>query len=71
MEFDGKILCPSREELDLTSCEEVFSWFKKYKPDIVIIAAAKVGGILANYKYPFSFISENLRIQQNNIDFHQ
>ena len=58
----------SRSELDLTSYEKVFEWFKQNKPKVVIIAAAKVGGILANKKYPFDFISENLRIQQNIIE---
>lgn len=58
----------SRSELDLTSYEKVFSWFKKNKPKVVIIAAAKVGGIYANNKYPFEFISENLKIQQNIIE---
>ena len=38
------------------------------KPNVVIIAAAKVGGIYANYKYPYNFISENLRIEQNLIE---
>ena len=42
--------------------------FKKNTPDVVIIAAAKVGGIFANSQYPFDFISENLRIQQNIIE---
>ena len=58
----------SRAELDLTSYEKVFEWFKQNKPKVVIIAAAKVGGILANNNYPFDFISENLRIQQNIIE---
>ena len=58
----------SRSELDLTSYQKVFEWFKQNKPKVVIIAAAKVGGILANNKYPFEFISENLKIQQNIIE---
>ena len=58
----------SRSELDLTSYQKVFKWFKQNKPKVVIIAAAKVGGILANNKYPFEFISENLKIQQNIIE---
>ena len=66
--FGGKLLTRTREELDLTCYENVYSWFKSTKPDIVIIAAAKVGGILANHKYPFDFISENLKIQQNIIE---
>ena len=62
------LLTASRRELDLTNNNNVYKWFKKNKPDIVIIAAAKVGGIKANYKYPYNFISENLKIQQNLIE---
>ena len=43
----GEIFNPSRKELDLLNFEEVKSWFELNKPNIVIIAAAKVGGILA------------------------
>ncbi len=64
----GHLFTQSRSELDLTSYEKVYSWFNHNKPKIVIIAAAKVGGILANYKYPYDFISENLKIQQNLIE---
>ena len=64
----GKLLTRTRKELDLTCYQDVFSWFKINKPDVVIIAAAKVGGILANHKYPFDFISENIKIQQNIIE---
>ena len=67
-EFGGKLLTKTRKELDLTSYSNVLSWFKKYKPNVVIIAAAKVGGIYSNYKFPYSFISENLKIEQNIID---
>ena len=58
----------SRKELDLTNFEYVSSWFKRNKPDVVIIAAAKVGGIQANNKYPASFLLENLKIQSNIIE---
>ena len=64
----GKLYVKSKKELDLTSYENVLSWFKINKPSIVIIAAAKVGGIYANSKYPYEFISENLKIQQNIIE---
>ncbi len=64
----GKLLTISRKELDLSSYNDVASWFTSNRPNIVIIAAAKVGGILANIKYPYNFISENLRIQQNIIE---
>ena len=64
----GILYTQNRSELDLTSYKKVFSWFRENNPNVVIIAAAKVGGILANSKYPFDFISENLKIQQNLIE---
>ncbi len=67
-EEGGCILTPSRKELNLLNYEEVFKWFKNKKPDVVIIAAAKVGGILANSNYPFEFLIENLKIQNNLIE---
>jgi len=60
--------CPSRNDLDLTNAELVNKWFKKKNPDIVILAAAKVGGIYANDKYPVEFLLENLKIQTNVIE---
>ena len=64
----GKLHVQTKKELDLCCWNSVNSWFKKHRPNVVIIAAARVGGIYANYKYPFDFISENLRIQQNLIE---
>ena len=55
----------SRQNCDLTSYEETFSLIKKYKPDVVINAAAKVGGILANSTQPVDFLLNNLQIQNN------
>ena len=66
--YEVQLLTPSRNELDLTSYEKVDSWFSNHKPDLVIIAAAKVGGILANYKYPYEFILNNLKMQTNLIE---
>ena len=43
-------------------------WFQEFKPNVVILAAAKVGGILANNEYPADFILENLKIQNNVIE---
>ena len=60
--------CPSRKELDLTNTKSVNEWFGEKKPDIVILAAAKVGGILANNEYPVDFLLENLKIQNNVIE---
>ena len=53
------------EELDLTNQESVSYFFKKEKPEYVILAAAKVGGIVANNTYRADFIYENLMIQNN------
>lgn len=54
--------------LDLRNQEEVVRFFKTEKPEVVIDAAARVGGILANQSYPYSFLMENLQIQNNLID---
>ena len=59
------ILKAERKKLDLTNQMKVFSFLKKNKPNIVIIAAAKVGGIFANSNYKSKFIYENLQIQNN------
>ena len=59
---------PSRKELDLTNTKLVSEWFKEKKPQIIILAAAKVGGIYANNKYPADFLLENLKIQNNVIE---
>ena len=53
------------KELDLRKQKEVFEYFKKEKPDYVILAAAKVGGIMANIKAPAEFLYDNLAIQNN------
>ena len=57
----GKLLLPSRKDLDFTDSTKVNLWFKKNKPSVVIMAAAKVGGILANYQFPYEFLLENLK----------
>ncbi len=61
-------LVPSKKDLDLTNNKQVESWFNKNKPDIVINAAAKVGGILANNNMPVNFLLENMKIQNNLIE---
>ena len=66
--FNGKLLTPSRKELNLLNSKEVEEWFEINKPSVVIIAAAKVGGILANSRFPFEFLLENLKIQNNLIE---
>ncbi|MGO4784660.1 GDP-L-fucose synthase family protein [Cryobacterium sp. W22_MBD10_FK3] len=58
----------SSAELDLKDRDAVFAFFAETKPRYVVLAAAKVGGILANSTYPVDFLSDNLRIQVNVLD---
>ena len=60
-----QILTRTRAELDLTDPKAVSNWFSKEKPDEVIDAAARVGGILENAKRPVEFLLDNLRMQNN------
>ena len=60
-----RLLTASREECDLCNQASVDSWISEHKPDAVIVAAAKVGGIHANDTYPADFIYENLMIAAN------
>ena len=62
------ILKPTSKDLDLLNYSAVKDWFVKYKPEIIILSAAKVGGIYANDKYPADFILKNLKIQNNVIE---
>jgi len=55
----------SKNELDLRDQGKVRKWFKCNTPDIVVLAAAKVGGILANSMYPYDFMLDNILIQTN------
>ena len=64
----GIIFTPSRKEINLLNLDEVQKWFQLHKPTVVIIAAAKVGGIFANSSQPTEFLLENLRIQTNIIE---
>jgi GDP-L-fucose synthase len=59
------ILVRSHRELDLRNPEDVRKFFSEAKPEAVVIAAAKVGGIQANSAYPVEFLLENLQIQNN------
>lgn len=59
------IVTKTRSEVDLTNQPSVFAFFEKERPDGVILAAAKVGGIAANFKYPAEFIYENVSIAAN------
>jgi len=61
----SNVVTRERSQLDLTDESAVAKFFSKERPDIVIVAAAKVGGIKANNDYPVEFLVENLRIQNN------
>jgi GDP-L-fucose synthase len=63
-----KIVTRTSAELDLRNRELVFEFFESEKPEVVFLAAAKVGGILANDTYPADFLSDNLQIQLNVMD---
>lgn len=64
LEIFGK----SSKDLDLTNRKLVFDEIRETVPDVIVIAAARVGGILANSSFPVSFLSENLQIQTNLMD---
>jgi GDP-L-fucose synthase len=63
-----EIITAARDAVDLTDQAAVFSFLERVRPDVVIIAAAKVGGIHANATYPADFIYENLAIASNLIE---
>ncbi len=62
------LLVRTRAELDLTDRAAAFAFILESKPQVVVDAAAKVGGIMANNTYPADFLSENLQIQVNLLD---
>jgi GDP-L-fucose synthase len=62
------LIVRSRTELDLTDRTAVFDFILESRPQVVVDAAARVGGILANSTYPADFLSENLQIQVNLLD---
>ena len=64
----GNLLLRTRAELDLADPTAVQTFFASARPDFVVLAAAKVGGILANNTYPADFIHDNLLLQNNIID---
>ena len=61
----GDILTPSHAELDLEDSTQVSTFFQTRKPDLVVLAAGKVGGILENKSNPIEFLTRNLAIQMN------
>ena len=58
----------SSNELDLRDRDAVFAFYQEQRPEYVVLAAAKVGGIMANSTYPADFLSDNIRIQVNVLD---
>ena len=70
LKFKGysNLIGKTSAELDLRNQQAVNDFYDQEKPEIVIDAAAKVGGILANNNYPYQFLMENLQIQNNLID---
>jgi GDP-L-fucose synthase len=62
------VIGASRDEVDLLDRAAVFDYMRSTKPRYVVLAAAKVGGILANSTYPVDFLSDNLRVQLNVMD---
>jgi GDP-L-fucose synthase len=63
-----KVIGRTRSELDLLNRDSVRSFFEQEKPSVVVVAAAKVGGILANSEQPVEFLLQNLAIQNNLIE---
>ena len=64
----GNVVCRTSSELELRNRNAVFDFFAETRPRYVVLAAAKVGGILANSAYPVDFLSSNLQIQVNVLD---
>ena len=64
----GNLVTASRADLNLLDHHAVQQWFAEKKPTVVVLAAAKVGGIHANDTYPADFLLENLKIQTNVIE---
>jgi len=64
-EENCQILVADRNELNLLNEQDTARWFERHQPDVVVLAAAKVGGIGANSALPVDFLCENLRIELN------
>ena len=62
---DCNIIKAGRDEVNLVNQAEVNNWMNAVKPDAIVLAAAKVGGILANKNFPVNFLYENLMIEAN------
>ena len=70
LKFKGynNLIGKTSKEIDLRNQKDVLYFYEQEKPDVVIDAAAKVGGILANNDFPYQFLMENMQIQNNLID---
>ncbi|GAB5432036.1 GDP-L-fucose synthase family protein [Tritonibacter mobilis] len=64
-EEDCEVVTAGREDLDLTRQQAVMEWMAATRPDAIIMAAARVGGIKANSDYPVDFLLQNLQIETN------
>ena len=64
----GALLTPNRQELDLLEDGDVRQWITQQKPDVVVLAAATVGGIEANRSRPADFLLQNLKIETQVIE---
>jgi len=62
------LLTANHDELDLRDAGATATWMERQRPDVVVLAAAKVGGIQANSSYPADFLLDNLKIQNNVIE---
>lgn len=65
LEIECEVLTADRDDLDLTRQNDAEAWLAEHRPDVVVLAAAKVGGIHANSTRPVDFILDNLQIQNN------
>ncbi len=65
---DSSILTPGRQELDLLDRSQTFSYVDANRPTVVVMLAARVGGILANIAEPYAFLTDNLVINTNTFD---
>jgi GDP-L-fucose synthase len=64
----ANLLTASHDELDLRDVQATAAWMERHRPNVVVLAAAKVGGIQANSSYPADFLLDNLKIQNNVIE---
>lgn len=65
MRNEVSVISLGRKDVDLLDREATFDFIRKVKPDVIVDAAARVGGIVANDNYPVEFLTDNLRIQNN------